>query len=191
MIRGKKYGVIRHFVMGSMPELIQSFARQQSAPFQIIQVGIETDFPECDHHLHFLKSFNFPIEEWCAVGQFFWQRLVVRRGAAGSGSNVQVAEPESIITMRSSRLIRKASFVQNGVHEVTGRIASEGTPRTVRAVGAGRKAYDQNAGSGIAESWNRFTPVAPLSVRASFFAGDLLAVRHQARAAGTDHDFAV
>src|SRR5262245_51419123 len=93
--------------------------------------------------------------------------------------------------MGSCRLIREASLVQNGIHEVSRRIAREGTSGSVGTMSSRCKAHDQNSGVRIAESGNRFSPVVPLAIRTSFLARDLLAVSHQAWAASAGNYFAV
>ena len=53
------------------------------------------------------------------------------------------------------------------------------------------KAEDNDAGVGVSEAGDGFTPVVVVQVGTAFFAGDLFAVLDQARAKSTRDDFGI
>jgi hypothetical protein len=99
-----------------------------------------------------------------------------------------VAELETIVASDSAGLTGKAKLMQDGIHEVAGAIAGEGTPGAVGSVGSGGKAKDENAGAGVAEAGNRAGPVGLVKVGTAFRFADTAAVVAKAGAAFTGND---
>src|SRR5205085_8177738 len=78
-------------------------------------------------------------------------------------------------------LVRESGLVEDGIHELARRVASEWTSSAVRAMSAGGQSHDEDSGIGIAEAGDGFSPVFPLAVGTTLLARDLLAIDDQAR----------
>jgi len=99
-----------------------------------------------------------------------------------------MAELEAIVAGDGAGLAGQAKLVQDGIHEVAGAIAGEGTTGAVGSVGAGGKAKDENAGAGVAKAGNGARPVGLILVGTAFRFADAAAVVAQARTALTGND---
>ena len=99
-----------------------------------------------------------------------------------------MVELEAVVAVGGAGLVGQAEVVEDGVHEVSGAVASERAAGAVRSVGAGREAQDEDAGAGISEAGNRASPVGLVEIGAAFGLADTLAVFTEPRAevAGDD-----
>ncbi len=78
--------------------------------------------------------------------------------------------------------------MQDGIHEVAGAIAGEGTAGAVGSVGARGEAEDEDAGSGIAKAGDGEGPVGLIDVGATFGLAYAAAVVAETGAAFTGDD---
>jgi len=87
-----------------------------------------------------------------------------------------------------TRFAGQAEFVQDGIHEVAGAIAGEGSAGTICTVGSGSEAEDEDAGTRVSEAGNGTSPVGLILVGAAFGLADAPAVLTETRAklAGDD-----
>src|SRR5687767_5048592 len=78
-----------------------------------------------------------------AAADFFRQRLVRGRRAAGHGGDVAVAQLETVAACDGSGLAREPGAVEPGEQEIAGAIAGEDAAGAVAAVGGRREPHDQ------------------------------------------------
>jgi len=93
-----------------------------------------------------------------------------------------VAELETVVAGDGAGFGGEAELVQDGVHEVAGAVAGEGSAGAVSAVCAGGEAEDEDAGARIAEAGDGARPVGVVDVGAAAGLADAGAVVAQARA---------
>jgi hypothetical protein len=79
-----------------------------------------------------------------------------------------VAQLETVVAGDGAGFARQSKLMQDGVHEITGAVASEGAAGAVGSMCTRGQAEDEDAGAGIAETWNRTRPVGLLLVGAAF-----------------------
>ena len=70
-----------------------------------------------------------------------------------------MAETEAIVTGDGFGLGGEAEVVEDGVHEVAGAVAGEGTSGAVGTVGSGSESKDKDAGTGVSEAGDGTSPV--------------------------------
>jgi hypothetical protein len=86
---------------------------------------------------------------------------------------------------------REPDLVEDGIHELAGRVSRERPACTVRAMSARRQSEDENSGLRIAEARHGTRPVVVIHIGTAFLATDLLPVGHQPWTLCTDNDFVV
>ena len=72
--------------------------------------------------------------------------------------------------------------MEDGIHEVAGAVAGEGTAGAVGAVGAGGKAEDENSSPVVAEARDRTSPIGLILIGSAFGFADAPAVVPKAAA---------
>jgi hypothetical protein len=132
--------------------------------FQHREVVIMGKFAESDDYFDTAKENQFPFEIAPTCCDFFSCGLVVRRSAMTGCGYISVLQPEAIVCTAAGRLIRKSCGVQDPVKDVTGAIPGKHTPGTIRAMGSGRKAKNEESGIRVAERRYRLTPVGLVTI---------------------------
>ena len=99
-----------------------------------------------------------------------------------------MAKFEAVIAVDGSGFAGQAELVQDGVHEVAGAVAGEGSAGTVGTVGAGGEAKDKDSGPGVSKARDWAGPVGLVDIGAAFGLADSAAVFAEAGAtlAGDD-----
>ena len=87
-----------------------------------------------------------------------------------------MAQLEAVVAVDGARFAGEAELVQDGVHEVAGAVAGEGSAGAVGSVGAGGEAEDEDAGAGVAKAGNGAGPVGLVDIGAAFGFADSAAV---------------
>src|ERR1700730_11045729 len=174
-----------------MFEEVTLFAGKHSASLQVVQAGIESDLAQGNHHFDFFESCNFTVQKLRALCELLRQWFVIRRSAADGGSDVEVLQLQTIVAVSCCRLIGKAAFIENWIHELAGSISGEWTPRPVGAVGSWSQAHNKDLRFWISEPGHGFAPVLALAISPAFHAGHFLAISHEARAASTSDNFVI
>src|SRR5205823_12659577 len=87
MVRRQQNLSIQHFVLCAVLKKVGLLAGNLTSAFQVIEVSIETDSSQSHHYSQILQAIHFAIEIRSTVGEFLWQRLVIRRSAAHGGGN--------------------------------------------------------------------------------------------------------
>ncbi len=152
------------------------------------EVAVPCDFAEADDDADFGEGGNLCRQVRRAVANLVRGGLVAGRSTADDGADPEFAKPEPIVTADGNGLAGQAEFVENGVHEVTRAVASEGTAGAVGSVGPWGEAENENAGVGISEAGNGFGPVLLIAVRLAGVLADATAVVDQPGAAGAGRD---
>src|SRR3981081_2725501 len=122
-----------------MFEEVTLFACNRAAAVHVVQAGIEADLAQRDHHFDSFESCNFTVQKLRALCELLRQWFVIRRSAADSGGDVEVLQLQAIVAVSCCRLIGKAAFIENRIHELAGSIACEWASCAVGAVGSGSK----------------------------------------------------
>src|SRR6266581_2025541 len=138
MIGGQQRPTIRHPVFRSVLKYVTLLGTQTAQSLEAIEIGIKGDFSESDDDFRMGQSLELSLQIWRTIGQLLRERLVVRRGAARGGSDVEVSEQQAVVAVSGAGLVGKSSFVKNGVHEFAGSVACKwatGAVGTVRSWG--------------------------------------------------------
>ena len=109
--------------------------------------------------------------------------LVGGRRAAHGRRDPRVVQPRPSSRRDRRRLVGEARAVHRGEQPVARAVAGEHAPGAVAAVRRGRQAEDEHARRRVAEARDRAAPVLLVGERGALLARDLLAPRHQPRAA--------
>src|SRR5436190_3569397 len=102
---------IRHFVLSAVLKKVELLAGNPTSAFEVIEISIETDFSQSHDDSQILETIHFAIKIRRTVGEFLWQRLVIRRSTAHGCCDVQILQLEAIVAMRGVWLIGKTSFI--------------------------------------------------------------------------------
>jgi hypothetical protein len=123
-----------------------------------------------------------------AVTDLLRERFVARRGATDYGGDPGVAKLEAVVAGDSERFGGKTEIVEDGVHEVSGAVAGEGTAGAVGTVGAGSESKDQDPCAWISEAGDRARPVGLVLVGAATGFADSAAIVSESRTAFAGDD---
>jgi hypothetical protein len=188
VVRGQKVESIGENVVRSVGEAVGRFASYDAGMQKVRQVAVEGDLSETDDDADARKRLDLSGKMGGAVANLLRLRLVAGRGAADDGGDPGVTKFEAVVAVGGAGFASQAEFVQDGVHEVAGTVASKGAAGAVRSVGAGCEAKDEDAGARIAEAGNGTGPVGLVQIGAAFGLADALAVLAQtgAKFAGDD-----
>lgn len=117
MIGRQQHDAVRHLVLGGVAEFVSALAPDDPAPSQVIEIGVETDSPERDHHFHGLKRRQLAIEVPGAIGDLPRRGLVVRRNAAHGGGDVGIVQAQAVVAVLGRRLRGEAGPEQHGIEK--------------------------------------------------------------------------
>src|SRR6266403_3756486 len=131
MVRRQQNLAIGHLVAGAVLERIGILAREHSSALQVVEVRFKSNPAQRDDHPDALEPIHFAVKIWYAVGQLFWQRLVLGWCAADRRGDVEVLQFKTIVAIRSIGLIGESGFMQDWIHEFAGGIAGEWAPGAV------------------------------------------------------------
>ncbi len=146
-------------IFGAVGEAVLGLAGDDAGFEQEGEVAIEGDLSEADDDTDARQGVNFSGKVGGAVADLLGARLVAGRGAAYDGGDPGVAKLEAVVAVGGARFAGEAEFVQDGVHEVAGAVAGEGSAGAVGTVGAGGEAEDEDAGPGVAKARDGSGPV--------------------------------
>jgi hypothetical protein len=175
-------------ILRSMREVILGFASNDAGIKQVGEVSIEGDLSQTDDDANTWQRLDLSSKMGGAVANLLGLRLVAGWSTADDGGDPGMAKLEAVIAMDGSWLAGQAKLMQNGIHEVTRAIASEGAASAVGAVCAGGKAEDQDAGAWVSEAGNGSRPVGLIQIGAAFRFADAAAVVAKAGTALTGDD---
>ncbi len=116
--------------------------------FSSVQVDVEGDLAERDHHFQVGQQFQFPLEVGTAVAQS--PRAVGLLPGGAQWAAAVMYRPWSVSPSSREMLYRlggEAGLVEDAVKDVAGAVAGEHAAGTVGAVGAGRESQNQDAGA--------------------------------------------
>jgi hypothetical protein len=168
VVRGEKMKAIGETIVGAVGEAVFRFACDDACVQQEGEIAVEGDLSEADDDLDTRQRLDFSGKMGAAVANLLGEGLIAGRGAANDGGDPGVAELQAIFAGDGAGFGGEAEFVEDGIHEVAGAVAGEGTAGAVGSVGAGGEAEDENAGSGVAESGHGAGPVSLVDVGATF-----------------------
>jgi hypothetical protein len=188
VVGSEKMQTIGEQILCPVGEVILGFAFNDAGVEQVRKVAVEGDFSEADDDTDTWQCVNLVGEVGGAVTNLLGQGLIAGRSTADDGGDPGMAELETIVAGDGAGLAGEAKLVQDGIHEVAGAIASEGTTRAIRSVRPGGQAEDENAGTGVAKARNGTRPVGLVLVGTAFRFTDSSAVVAQAGTALTGND---
>lgn len=188
MVAAEQMFPIRQKVVGSVRKAKGGFSLDQALGEKVGEVTVKSDFAETDDDAEMLELANFRGEVRGAVADLLRGGLIAGRSAADNGGDPGVAQLQAIVARCPSRLIGKASLVQDGVHEVAGTISGKRSTGAVGSVGSWSQSEDEDAGTRIAEARNRSRPIDLVLVGSALCFSYSFAVAAKARAdlAGDD-----
>jgi hypothetical protein len=152
VIGSEKMKAVGEKILGAMGEAIVGFAGDDAGVEEVGEVAVEGDLSQADDDADARERLNFIGQMDGAVANLLRDRFVAGRGAANDRGDPGVAEFQSVVAMSARWLAGEAQFMQHGIHEVAGAIASERTARSIGSMRARSKPKDENAGAGIAKS---------------------------------------
>src|SRR3989442_4794111 len=117
MIGGQQRLPIRHPVFRSVLKYVTLLGTQTAQSLEVIEIGIKGDFSESNDYSRIGQSLELSLQIWRAIGQLLKEWLVVRRGAAHRGGDVDVLKYQAIVAVSGAGLVGKPGFEKNGVHE--------------------------------------------------------------------------
>lgn len=176
MVGGKKVETIREGVFGTVGENIGRAAGDDADVEEMGEVTVPGDLAEAHDHADAREIGDLTSEVRRAVANLLREGFVAGRSAADDRGNPGMAELEAIVAGDSARFAGEAQLVQDGVHEVAGAVAGEGTAGAVGSVGSGSEAKDENASFGIAEAGYGASPVDVILVGTAADLADTFAV---------------
>src|SRR5580704_17513425 len=142
MISGKKsWQSPRQYESRAVRKWIRRPRRDQSLPFEQIEIGIEGDSSQRqDRSRPDQRNLSFEIRQ--AIANFFGQGFVVGRRAANRRRNQRVLEDQSIIGAFRARLIGKSRAIKLLVKKIPRPVSRKHSARAIGSVRSGRKADD-------------------------------------------------
>src|SRR6266849_1072337 len=161
-----------------------------AAPLQDFEEHIPGNLPERQDRFR-SQDFDLALQVAAAVRNFFGERLIVGRGASACRADIRVFQPQSIVAVQGSGLIREAGFVQRRVQEIARAISSKHAPRAVCSVRCWCKTQNEQLRVRISKSRYRLTPVRPLATRPPLLPRHLLAITDQPPTFPASYDFFV
>src|SRR5260370_16944979 len=99
-----------------MFEEVPLFAGKRAAALQVVQVCIEADLAQRNHHFDFFESRNFTVKKLRALCELLRQRFVVGRSAADGGCDVEVFQLQTAVPIASSSLITQTRLTEYLIH---------------------------------------------------------------------------
>src|ERR1700716_1135076 len=112
MIGSQQYPAIRHFVVCSVLKNVGTFTDQLTEPFQIIEIGIKSDFPECYQNRGIFQSLKFSLEIWGTIRKLLRERFVVGGSAAHGRGDVEIFEYQTVFAIGRAGLAGEPGFVE-------------------------------------------------------------------------------
>src|ERR1700675_3052549 len=191
MVGRQKNALIGHYVFGAVAEFVLPLTNNQLSSLQVVEIGFESDSPQSNDDAQIFQPFEFALQIRSAVGQFHGQRLVIRRRAAGGGSDIKTGQHLAIVAGSRGGQEGESRLVQHRINEVAGSVSGERASGAIGAVGAGSESENEDAGMGITEPGNGLAPVLAVAVSAALLARDLLAIHDQTRTPRAADDFGI
>jgi hypothetical protein len=188
VVCGQEMQAIGKAIAGAVGEAVFRFALDDAGVEQVGEIAVEGDLSQADDDTDARQGVNLIGEVGGAVANLLGMGLVAGRGAANDGGNPGVAELQAIFAGDGAGFGGEAELVQDGIHEVAGAVAGEGTAGAIGSVGAGGEAEDEDAGAGVAKAGYGAGPVGLVLVGASLGFADAAAVFAKAGAALTGDD---
>jgi hypothetical protein len=181
VICGQKMQAVGKDIVGPVGEAVGRFAVDDAGVQKVCQVTVKGDFSETDNDPDARKGLDFSGEMRGAVANLLRLWLVAWRGATDDGGDPGMAKFEAVVAVDGSRFAGQAELVQDGVHEVAGAVAGEGTACAVRSVGTRGEPQNQDAGAWVAKAGNGASPVGLVHVGATLGLADTLTIFAQTR----------
>ena len=163
-------------VVGAVGEAVVGFARDDAGVEKVGEIAVEGDLTKADDDTDARQGVNLVGEVGGAVANLLGVGLVAGRGAANDRCDPGVAKFQAIFAGDGAGFGGEAELVQDGVHEVAGAVAGEGTAGAVGSVGSGSEAEDEDAGARVAEAGHGAGPVGLVLVGTAFGLADAAAV---------------
>ena len=181
VVGGEEMQAVGKTILGAVGEAVLGFAGDDAGVEQVGEIAVEGDLSEADDDADARQGLDLGGEMGGAVANLLGEGLVAGRGAADDRGDPGVAELEAVVAGDGAGFAGEAEFVQDGIHEVAGAVAGEGTAGAVGSVGAGGEAEDEDSGAGVAEAGDGAGPVGLVLVGAAFGFADAAAVVAKAR----------
>jgi len=154
-------------VFGSVGEAVVRAAGNDAGVQQVGEEAVPCDFAEADDDTDARQRVDLCGEMDGTVADLLGRGLVAGRGAADDGADPGLAQVEAVVAGDGAGLRGEAKFMQDGVHEVAGAVASKGAAGAVGSVGTGSEAEDEDAGARVAKAGDRTRPVILILVGAA------------------------
>jgi hypothetical protein len=188
MVAAEEMEAIGQDVLGAVGEAVVGPSGYDSGVEQVGEVAIPGDFAEADDDSDAGQSGDLSGEMLGAVTDLLGERFVARRGATDDGGDPGVAEFEAVVAGDGFGPGGEAQVMEDGIHEVAGAVAGEGTAGAVGTVGAGGESKNQDPCAGISEARDRACPVGLVLVGATASFADSAAIVSKSRAAFAGDD---
>jgi hypothetical protein len=143
---------------------------------------IKSNLSQSNDYFHTAQQFHFPDEEWPAVQDLSWQKLVLRRSASTGCSDITIREAQTVATRNRSRLIGKTKFVKCAIQPITASIACEHSSRAISTMSSRGESDEQELSRRIAEARVWSSPILPVRKSSGLLFGNEFSPLHKAGA---------
>jgi hypothetical protein len=143
---------------------------------QIGKVAVKGYFPQANDDANSRESLNLAGKVGGTVSNLLGLRLITGWSTPDDGGDPGVAQFQAVVAMNGAWFGGEAKLVQDGVHEVAGAVAGEGSAGSIGAMGTRCEAENEDASAGISKAWNGATPVSLVLVGSTSGVGDATTV---------------
>jgi hypothetical protein len=188
MVGSEQVQPIGQAILSPMGKLVVRSPADDAAKEQVGKIAIPGDLSKGNDDPKARQGCDLIRKVSGAVTEFAGKRFVTGRGTAYDGGDPCMAEFETVVAVDGLGFGGEPKFVQHGVHECAGAIASEGAPSAIGSMSSGGEADDQDASLDVAETWNRATPIKVILVGSAACFGDAGTVGAETGAEFTAND---
>jgi hypothetical protein len=159
MVAAEEAEAVGQDVLSAVSEVVVGSACNDAGVEQVGEIAVPGDFAQADDDTDAQECGDLGGEMLGAVADLLRERFVAGRGATDDGGDPGVAEFKAVIAGDSERFGGETEIVEDGIHEVSGAVAGEGTAGAIGTVGPGSESKDQDACAWISEAGDRACPV--------------------------------
>lgn len=180
MVTAQEIEAVWQKIFGSVGEFVIGSALYLTGCQQVSEKAIPGNLSQTDDDADAGERFDFGCKVGRAVANLLRGGLVARWSTADDGTDPGVAEAEVVVARDGLWLRGESELMQNGVHEVSGTVASEGPSGAISTMSSGSKAENEYPGAWISEAGHRFGPVDLVAIGRTARLANTLAVSSQA-----------
>lgn len=117
------------------------------------------------------EKIQFPLQVGATAGELLGGGLVAGRCATHRRRDIEICEPQAVVTGNGGRLGGEPGLVQDAVEEVSGGVPGKHAAGAIGAVGARGQPDEEHPGVRVSEGGHRAAPVGEVLVSAALLLG--------------------